>query len=446
MNVMTAEVRPMKTNAEVALANLFSAVNTALPGAGEVAAARAAAFDSFAATGLPHRRVETWRYTDLRTLMRDAKPLAPPPDTAAKALAQNAGQALGDLSCRRLVMVDGAFAADLSDLAGLENGLTIRSMAEALASGDALVSEYLGKVIAADDPALALNTAFMGDGVLIHLAPGVALARPLHIVSVTTGERPAAMFMRSMLVAEAGARVSLIESYEGPARSHYQVNTALELVVGDGARVDRVKMVGEGADAIHIGSLLAHVGARATFNDFSFTTGGAVIRNQLYVRFAGEGTVAGLRGASLLNKEQHADTALFIEHAAAGCESREVFKSVLDGEARSAFQGKITVRPEAQKTDARMMTRALLLSPTAEANSKPELEIFADDVQCGHGSTAGALDDELKFYLMARGIAADEAEALLIQAFIGDVVEAIEDETIKAALMQATVAWLGKRG
>ncbi|MCK9915707.1 Fe-S cluster assembly protein SufD [Microbacteriaceae bacterium K1510] len=442
---MTAEVRHMKTNAEVALANLFSAVKTALPGEGEVAAARAAAFDSFAAAGLPHRRVETWRYTDLRTLMRDAKPLAPPPDAAAKALARNAGNVLGELSCRRLVMVDGTFAADLSDLAGLENGLTVRSMAEALASGDALVCQYLGKVIAVADPALALNTAFMGDGVLIHVAPGVTVERPIQIVFVTTGDRPAAMFMRSMLVVEAGARVTLIETYEGPARSHYQVNTALELVVGDGARVDRIKMIGEGADAIHIGSLLAHVGARASLNDFSFTTGGAVIRNQLYVRFAGEGTVAGLRGASLLNKQQHADTALFIEHAAGGCESREVFKSVLDGEARSAFQGKITVRPEAQKTDARMMTRALLLSPTAEANSKPELEIFADDVQCGHGSTAGALDDELKFYLMARGIAADEAEALLIQAFIGDVVETIEDEKVKDALIEATVSWLGRR-
>jgi Fe-S cluster assembly protein SufD len=176
-----------------------------------------------------------------------------------------------------------------------------------------------------------------------------------------------------------------------------------------------------------------------------FTTGGGVVRNQAFVRFGGEGTVAGIRGASLLKGRQHADTTLVAEHAAADCTSREVFRSVLDEEGRSVFQGKIIVRPHAQKTDAKMMTNALLLSERAEADNKPELEIFADDVVCGHGATSGALDQELLFYLKARGIPAREAQALLIQAFVGEAVERIEHAGLRDALMDRVVAWLKAR-
>ncbi len=443
---MNAEIRSIRTSAELTLADAFAAAQSTLPGGSDVAAARVAAFDTFALAGLPHRRVEAWKYTDLRNLMREVQPLAAPPDAAAKACAQAAGAMLADGGCRRLVVIDGAFAADLSDLADLDEGLTISGMADALASGDALVSTHLGRVFATDDPAVALNTALMGDGVAIRVAPGVTIARPLHLVFVTTGEKPAAMFTRSLAVIGQGARAAIIESHEGPDQSPYQVNAALELSIGDDARIDHVKIVREGSAALHIATLLAHVGARAQFNDFSFTTGGAVVRNQLFVRFAGEGTNAGIRGVSLLAGRQHADTTLVIDHTALGCRSRELFKSVLDGEARGVFQGKITVRPGAQQTDARMMARALLLSETAEADSKPELEIFADDVQCGHGSTAGALDHELKFYLMARGIPAKDAEALLIQAFVGEATDAIEHEGIREALMGAAAVWVMERG
>jgi Fe-S cluster assembly protein SufD len=318
-------------------------------------------------------------------------------------------------------------------------------MAEALTSGDAEVSSHLGKVVPAKDPALALNTALMGDGVAIRVAPGVSIERPIQLVFVTTSDTPAAMFTRSFAVIGEGARTTLIETHEGPRHAQYQVNTALELAIGADARLDHVKMTSEGMAALHIATLLADIGARGTFNDFGFTTGGAVVRNQLFVRFAGEGATANLHGASLLAGRQHADTTLVVDHAAAACQSREVFKSVLDDEARSVFQGRIMVRPGAQKTDARMMARALLLSETAEADSKPELEIFADDVQCGHGTTTGALDQELKFYLMARGIPAGEAEGLLIQAFIGEVFEAVQSDPLRETLMALTRAWLGAR-
>jgi Fe-S cluster assembly protein SufD len=235
----------------------------------------------------------------------------------------------------------------------------------------------------------------------------------------------------------------LVESHLGSGE--HQVNTALELHVGEEAHVDHVKITGGGAGALHISTLMAAIGAHARFNEFLFTAGAAVVRNQLFVRFDGEGAIAGIRGASLLNGRQHADTTLVADHAVPACTSREMFKSVLDGEGRSVFQGKIIVRPHAQKTDAKMATHALLLSDTAEADNKPELEIFADDVQCGHGATSGELDEDLLFYLQARGIPAKEAEALLIQAFVGEAVEGIEHAGLRDALMDQVVAWLKAR-
>jgi len=441
---VNAEITPIKTAAETALAQAFLQARGRLPGDEAIAAQRAAAFELFAKEGLPHRRIEEWKYTDLRALMRDAKPLAVPPDAAARARAGGAGKLLGDVEARRLVFVDGAFVAELSDIAALEPGLEVGSLADAFAGTAPLLAAHLGKLAPAGDVAVALNTALMGDGAVIRIAAGSTTERPLHLLFVASA-KPAASFIRSLVVVEEGARAMLIESHEGPAGSDYQVNAALELFVGDRAHVDHVKIIGEGEDALHVSTLAAAIGAHARFNSFTFTAGGAVVRNQLFLKFDGEGTLAGIRGATLLKGRQHADTTLVANHVARDCQSREVFKSVLDGEAHGVFQGRIIVRPQAQKTDAKMMTQALLLSDRAEADNKPELEIFADDVQCGHGATAGALDDELKFYLMARGIPAAEAEALLIQAFLGEAIEGIEHAGLREALMETVAAWLKAR-
>jgi Fe-S cluster assembly protein SufD len=442
---VNAEVAVIKTAAETALAEAFAQARDRLPGDEAIAARRDAAFDVFAKAGLPHRRIEEWKYTDLRALMRDAKPLASPPDASAKARAKEAGSLLGDLDARRLVFVDGAFVPELSDLRDLEPGLVVGSLAQALTDGDPVVAARLGKLAPASDAAVALNTALMGDGAVIRVASGATIERPLHLLFVASG-KPAATFTRSLVTIDHRARVMLIESHEGPAASDYQVNAALELFAGDSAHVDHVKVVGEGAQALHVSTLAAAIGAHARFNSFSFVSGGAVVRNQLFLRLDGEGTVAGIRGASLLNRTQHADTTLFADHIARDCQSREMFKSVLDNEAHGIFQGRIIVRRHAQKTDAKMMTQALLLSERAEADNKPELEIFADDVQCGHGATAGALDEELKFYLMARGIPPAEAEAMLIQAFLGEAIEGIEHAGLREALIESVAAWLAARG
>lgn len=432
-----ADVTPIRTPAEQGLIAAYDGARGKLPGQGAVASLREDAFKRFDAKGLPTRRVEEWKYTDLRTGLREALPLAGVPDAAAKANARDAGAVFAALKPRKLTFVDGAFVPELSDLSP-EAGLSIGSMAEALTRGDAEVTAKLGKTFETDDIAVALNTALMGDGVVIRVAAGTALKRPLHLVFVTQSE--ASSFTRSLIVVEKGAKVAIAESHEGVAA---QVNTALELIVGDVAEVDYYKVVAN--RGVHLGSLLMSAGRNARFDTFVLNHDVGIVRNQSFIRFAGEHSKGAVRGVNLLRGEEHVDNTLLIEHVAAHCAGREQFKAVLDGESHSVFQGKIVVKPGAQKTDSKMMTRALLLSDKAEADNKPELEIFADDVVCGHGATAGALDPTLKFYLMSRGIDEAQAEALLIQAFIGETVEEIANEGFRDAIMNAALAWLTTR-
>jgi Fe-S cluster assembly protein SufD len=440
---MTADIKPIKTAAEVGLAEAFAALRPRLAGS-PVAARREAAFRRFEAVGLPHRRIEEWKYTDLRALMRDAKPLAAPPEASAKARARSAGGVLAALDARRIVFVDGMLAPELSDLTP-EPGLKISSLAAVLGAGETETIARLGIGPAEGDVAYSLNTAFMGDGAVIEVAPGARPARPVHLVFAYGSDRAAAVFTRSLVVVGAGAALTLFETHEGPGGVDYQVNAAIDLAVGDRARVDRVKVSAEGRDALHLSTLSATIGADARLADMTFTTGGKVVRNQLFVRCDGAGSTLAINGASLLNGRQHADTTMLVDHAAGHCRGREVFKSVLDDASRGVFQGKIIVRRGAQKTDARMMSRALLLSEEAESDNKPELEIFADDVQCGHGATSGALDDNLKFYLMARGIPERDAEALLIQSFVAEAIDDVAHEGARAALIEAIRAWLAAR-
>jgi len=455
---MSLDVRPQKTAAEEALATMFAQARDGLPGNEALATARAAAFRRFESQGLPTWRREEWKYTDLRAAMPQAQPLA----LRAGRLPSGApGSPIlpVDFGARRLVFSNGIFVPELSDLAELEPGLTIRPMGQALREGDALVRAHLtthsvSAVPSYDpmqssdavqsfvaDPAVTLNAALMSDGIVIHVAAGKTVERPIHLLMLS-GEEAVSVFSRSLLVAESGARVMVLESHEGGAG--HQVNTAFEMVVGDEAHVDHVKL--NGGVGLHVASLLATIGGRVRFNTFVFTACCALVRNQMFLRFDGKGTLANIGGSSLLDGRQHVDNTLIADHASPDCQSREVFKTVLDGESRGVFQGKVIVRQKAQKTDARMVTRALLLSDEAEADHKPELEIFADDVQCGHGATTGSLDEELKFYLMARGIPKAEAEALLVQSFVGEAIDGIEHAGLRDALMEAVADWLKTRG
>jgi Fe-S cluster assembly protein SufD len=443
---MNMEARPTRTAADEGFIKAFADAGDGLPGSAQVKAQRAAAFGRFKACGLPSRRIEQWKYTDLRSFLREARPLASPPGAAERRRAADAGAAFAGLKPRRLVFVDGSFVAELSDLSSLEDGLTIASLAQVLTAGAPEVVSRIGQsAVGQGDIAYALNIAFMSDGAVIGVASGKHIARPIHLVFACSSERPAAIFIRSQVTLGAGARLTLIESHEAFGAVDYHVNSALDLDIGEGAELDHVKLGADGDKAVHVATTGAVLSADAKLRDFALTGGGAMVRNQMFVTCNGLGATIDLRGASLLKGRQHVDTTLVLDHAVAGCQSRELFKAVLDDESRSVFQGKIIVRPKAQKTDARMMTQALLLSERAETDNKPELEIFADDVQCGHGATCGALDEKMKFYLMARGIPAGEAEALLIKAFLGEVIDGVAHEGVRLALASIVNAALDAR-
>jgi Fe-S cluster assembly protein SufD len=347
---------------------------------------------------------------------------------------------------RRLVLVDGVFAPKLSDLDGLQKGLGIRTLREMLEAGDAALQTQL---FAPDNanPMVALNSAMMIDGVVIEIADGVVLTQPLQIVHIASGNVPAAMFTRSLLRLDKDAGATLVESYiAAEGAKAYQVHDSLIVSIGNNSRLDHVRFNEDSRDAFNISSATVSLGAHAHFNTFGMMSGAGVSRYQATIAFAGEGSKVETNGVNLLNGKQHADTTLFMDHAVPNGASREIFRAVVDDRAHSVFQGRIIVRPHAQKTDAKMMTRALLLSDDAEADNKPELEIFADDVTCGHGATTGALDESLLFYLRARGLSEKEAQALLIQAFVGEAIESIVNDGLRELAIAAARRWLEARG
>ena len=433
---MSADVRAMKTPAEQALSSAFAATRCKLPGKGAVVALRDDAFRRFDASGLPHRRIEEWKYTDLRAFLRESKPLAEP--VGSKGVVP----ALSGVEASRIAIVNGRYEPGWSNIDATDPGIVL---SELFAFAGEETDYRLGNAPGKDDIAVSLNTAFMTGGVALRIKKGARISKPIQLAHIFSGAAAAA-YPRCVVVVEKGAQLTLIESFDGPSGADYQVNSMLELVIGEGAQVDHVKVGSDGDAALRISTLGVTVDAKANYRDFAFTTGGAVVRNQTFVRFVREGTEASISGATLIKGRQHVDNTLVIEHEAGGCTSRERFRSVLDGESHGIFQGKIVVEPHAQKTDAKMASHALLLSDEAEADNKPELEIFADDVQCGHGATAGALDSSLKFYLMSRGIPEKQAEALLIQAFVGEAIEEVANEGIRESLMQAAINWLNTRG
>ncbi|MEX0590702.1 MAG: Fe-S cluster assembly protein SufD [Xanthobacteraceae bacterium] len=440
---MNAEVRPTRTAAEQALVAAFEATKTRLPGGPDFARLRERALATFADTGLPHRRIEEWKYTDLRTLLREAAPLAGPPDAAAIARARKFDP-LARADLRRLVLVNGAFVPELSDLKGLEKGLTIVPLARALAEKHPLARRIAVLKPETPDAALALNTAFLNDGVLIDVGERTLLERPIYVRHVFAGDAAAA-FARTLFIVGTRSNATLVESFEGPNGIGYQVNSALEMHVADRAIASLVRLQIEGDAALHLSTLLAEIGGNAEVSTCALTTGAVISRHSATFRFSGQHSNARLAGATLLRDRQHADTTLLVDHAVPDCTSRELFKSVLDETSRGIVQGRIVVRPDAQKTDARMSLGALLLAEGAEADHKPELEIFADDVQCAHGATSGAIDAQLLFYLMARGIPRKQAEALLIQAFFGEALEQIAHDGVRGALIARAAGWLTAR-
>ncbi|MCW2218203.1 Fe-S cluster assembly protein SufD [Bradyrhizobium japonicum] len=433
MNVAVA-----KTGNGRAVSDLFASAEGRLPGSPSVIAVRREAFETYERLGLPHRRIEEWKYTDLRALVGEVLPLAASPDAAALKRAADAVKAHAIEGARKLVLVDGVFVADLSDVKALASEAGLKTLREALEKDAGLLKT------AATDAVIALNAALATDGVVLSIADGAQLSAPIQIIHIATASSASA-FSRSQIAVGNGTRATIIESFVTAGAKAYQVNDAVILSVGDNADVAHIRLLDDAPDAVNVTSQFVTVGANTKLNFFNMTTGAAVSRLQGFITLAGEGSDLSVNGVNLLQKTEHGDTTLVVDHAVPNCISREVFRAVMDDRAHSVFQGRIIVRPDAQKTDGKMMTRALLLSDEAEADNKPELEIFADDVSCGHGATAGALDDSLLFYLKARGLPEKQAQALLIQAFVGEAIEQIADDGLREHVIGIAERWLERR-
>jgi Fe-S cluster assembly protein SufD len=435
-------VAVLKTKGEQALSEAFGAAAAKLPGGADIQKLRLDAMGRFGSLGLPHRRIEAWKYTDLRNALKE---MLPPAGKPARVTGADVEAALGPFAAveaHRVVFVDGRYAPDLSALVA-DGAVTVASLATLLDS-DSSAAELLHVSGRDDDAVVALNTAYAADGAVVDIAPGAQLDRPVLLVFVRAADKPAFAAVRNVVRVGEGAEASVVEAYVTLPRAakEHQLNTASKVIVGKGAKLAHLKLALEAGGGAHLANWLTELGPDADYRGFHFTAGTGLARNQIAVTFAGTGSNLDLSGAFLGRHGEHIDTTLVVDHAVPQCTSRELFKGVLDGHARGIFQGKVIVRPDAQKTDGKQMAQVLMLSPDTEFDSKPELEIYADDVICGHGSTSADLDEDLLFYCRARGIPQAEARALLIESFIGEALEKVEREDVRDALAELAHSWL----
>lgn len=397
---------------------------------------RKAAQAEFSAIGFPTTRNEDWHFTSVTPIaertFRPAKPAAAP--TPADVLAAT----VGDPSWPRAVFVNGQFSASLSSLGAFTDGVRVSTLAAAIKESPDFVAAHLGKLAAFDKQAFtAFNTAFVQDGLVVRVPKGVKVSLPLHVVHVADGQAAGCMLHpRLLVVAEALSEFGIVESFVSLGKTEYFTNAVAEITIGNGARVHHYKIQRESEQAFHVGTIQVAQGRDSVFHSFSYAAGAALSRTNIYTKLSGEAAEVRLNGLYMVDGSQHVDHQTFVEHIAPNCASRELYKGILDGSAHGVFNGKVFVDPEAQKTDGKQSNHALLLSPTARVDSKPQLEIFADDVKCTHGSTVGRLDDISLFYMKSRGIGADSARALLTYAFAAEVLETVELDALRNGLEQ----------
>jgi Fe-S cluster assembly protein SufD len=385
----------------------------------------------FAELGFPSRRSEAWRYLDLRGL--EETPMLPAGAmrvvAGAATRAQLAEVGLSETTYR-LVLVDGRFAPELSAVEGLSPGVWLGATATAIAERPDLIRSAIEATpFDTARPFAALNAAFFADGFVLDVAPGVDLDRPVEIVHLASGETRGSLHTRSLVAIGAGSRASVFETFAG--LGSYWRNDVVELRLAAGAELARVALVEEAADALHIDEMLAVLGPASRITSFVMLLDGRTVRHEATVKGEGEATHCALHGAFVLSGRQEANIVTTVDHAASGGETREVFKGVAAGRAHGAFQGRIMVRPGAQKVDAHQLSRNLVLGARAAIDTKPELEIYADDVKCSHGAAVGDLDEAALFYLATRGIGREEARRMLIEAFVREAVELVESPPLR---------------
>ncbi len=403
--------------------------------AGWLELARQAAQARFAATGFPTSRDEDWRFNTLTPLVSASFPLAPE-GTARVAAADLAPYLYAIPGATTLVFVNGRFLPGLSSAGELPSGVTAGNLAAAIVSHPDLVEAHLGRYATIEQSGFtALNTAFLKDGLFVHVPKGVDMTAPVHAIFVTDEQAAGgATYPRNLVIVETGARGAVIESYVGLTAASYFTNAVSEVVVEANAHLEHSRIQRESEQAFHIGTTHFHQDRDSRAHSAVVSFGGQLARNNLDMVLDGAGIESTLLGMYMGRGSQELDNHTSILHAHPNCGTREVYKGILDGKSHGVFNGKIYVTPEAQKTDAKQTNRALLLSDTARIDTKPQLEIFADDVKCTHGATVGALDPMAAFYLKSRGIGGDLARKILTYAFVAEVLEELPYASMRTAL------------
>jgi Fe-S cluster assembly protein SufD len=394
---------------------------------------RKAGIARFAEIGLPTVQHEDWRFTNVAPIGRlPFKPLLQPADANIKLEQFH----FADLPASRLVFVNGHFSARLSSVLPQDAGVHIGSLAAALRNDGASLQKYLARFAKADENGFsALNTAFFTDGAFIYVPAGKAVREAIHLLFISTAaEAGAAIHPRNLIIAERDSKLTVIESYASTVQAGYVTNAIDEFVIGDNVVFEHCKFQDESRTAYHVATQHLHIGRGANVISHSFAFGAKLSRNNIRTTLAGEGLDCILNGLYITRDEQLVDHHMIVEHAKPHCNSHEYFNGILDDRSKGVFHGRILVQQEAQKTDAKQTNKNLLLSDDATIDTKPQLEIYADDVKCTHGATVGQLNDESIFYLRARGIGAETARRILIHAFAGEIIDRVRCEPLREEL------------
>ncbi|MCP5109021.1 MAG: Fe-S cluster assembly protein SufD [bacterium] len=399
----------------------------------------------FESKGLPTRRQEEWKYTDVSVLsqLNFAVPVPSGPGDPGKGSLEK--RSLPE-SSPRLVFVDGFYSSTLSRLDTLPEGVEIGSLAAVIEEGRPMVEEHLagyGKPY--EDSFVALNDAFIEDGAWIYIPDGVRFSEPVHLVYLSTGNgEPGSRHPRNLVIAGKGGAVTVIEEYMGDAGAVYFNNPVTEIVVGDGAEVSHYKVQRESAGAFHIATIEVRQGEGSRFDSHNISFGGQLTRNNIHSYLNGPGSSCTLNGLFMIDGTRHVDNHTLIHHGAPDCRSSELYHGILNDGSRGVFNGKIYVEPGAQRTDSQQTNRSLMLSNDAAVDAKPQLEIFADDVKCTHGATIGQIDDDALYYMRSRGISPDDARKMLTSAFARQVTDMVGLEPLRKALEKELTSHLEK--
>lgn len=427
----------MTRGATATYAEQFSAFTQNGGGAGPawLPALRRRAFDRFTSLGFPTTRDEDWHYTSVTPIAETSFALAESRASATPARAAVEPFFIED-AWSRLVFVNGRFAPELSAFAELPAEVEITTLRDALANDPDYLESRLAHLAAIDrNTFAALNTAFVADGAVVRVPDGCVVESPLHVLWLTDERASgAATFPRVLVDAGAHAKVAIVESFVGLHGGAYFTNAVTEVVLGDGARVDHYKLQRESPDAFHVATVQAKQGRDAVFHSFAFSLGALLSRSNVYTALSAPGGEARLNGLYMLDGHQHCDQQTFVHHAAERCASRELYKGIVDGSGHGVFNGKVLVDSIAQQTDGKQTNHALLLSERAKVDTKPQLEIFADDVKCTHGATVGRIDETAMFYLKSRGINPDTARSLLTYAFAAEALATIDVPGLRTSL------------